>query len=237
MNDNIIMLNQEKYVNQLNKKIEKLDTTIIKYKEELINKESEISESNEKLEEFKNNLDYYKNIFKLEFKKQMDQKNEKLILLNKELEIKNYKLKNFEKKYSFLQEKYLKTLNEKKILDQENIYKQKKTKLLKSSFFDKKVKLSHSKEDFFGFINSTNNKNELDTIRTRYKDTYDNNLIVLENDDIKKKENKEIVKSNILPNINLSRSRFFDKDEEQKEKNLKVESSNFSLKEKNEDSD
>ena len=39
LNSNIILLNQEKYVEKLNKKIEKLEKIIIKLKEEIISKE------------------------------------------------------------------------------------------------------------------------------------------------------------------------------------------------------
>ena len=232
MNDNIILLNQEKYVNQLNKKIEKLEYNIMKFKEEFIVKETEISESKEKFEELKNNLEHYKSVFKLEFKKQMDQKKQKIILLNSELEIKNNKIENFEKKYRFLQEKYFKTLNEKKTLAQENVYK--KSRLIKNPLLDKKLKLSKSKENFFGFMNTkTNNKNQLDTIRTRYKEMYGNDLVIIENNNKKNKESKESGNINLLPNINLSMSRNFEKDEELKEKNININLSNFTLKDKN----
>ena len=221
MNETNILLNQEKYVNQLSKKIEKLESIIVKYKKEMLNKESEILESKEKFDEFKNNLEHSKNIFKLEYKKQLDKKNEKINLLNRELEIKNNKLEKFEKKYTFLQEKYLKTLNEKNKMDQENVYKNPK-KTVKSPFFNRQIKYSQSKDDFFRLITSNSNMaNQLDSIKSKYKDRYKSNFFSFENDDLESGDSQDNENINILPDINLTRSKNFEKKEESKDKKSK----------------
>ena len=221
LNEINILLNQEKYVNQLNKKIEKLESIIVKYKEEILNKENEILESKEKFEEFKNNLEHSKNIFKLEYKKQLDKKNEKINLLNKEIEIKNNKIEKFEKKYTFLQEKYLKTLNEKNKMDQENVYKNTK-KALKSPPFQRHIKYSQSKNDFFRLITSNSNGvNQIDTIKSKYKDRYKNNFFSFDNNDLESADSQDNENINILPDINLTRSKNFENKEESKDKRSK----------------
>ena len=225
-NNNTIILNQEKYVNQLNKKIEKFESIIMKCKEEIINKENEIVESKEKMDEFQNDLENYKNLIKLESKQKIDQINEKLILLNKEIELKNNKIENLEKKYKFLQEKYLKTLNEKKILDQENIYKN-KNKILKKPMINKLFKISSSKDDIFNFLTSqTNTINQAGTARTKHKEKYENDFFDKDNDDKDKRDNDELNK-NILPNIDLSKSIKFNKSEQKLlKKNLYLKNKN-----------
>ena len=221
MNETNILLNQEKYVNQLNKKIEKLESLIVKYKKEMLNKESEILESKEKFDEFKNNLEHSKNIFKLEYKKQLDKKNEKINLLNREIEIKNNKIEKFEKKYTFLQEKYLKTLNEKNKIDQESVYQNKK-KGLKSPLFNRQIKYSQSKDDFFRLITSNSNMvNQIDTIKSKYKDRYKSNFFSFDNDDLESGESQDNENINILPDINLTRSKNFEKKEDSKDKKSK----------------
>ena len=221
MNETNILLNQEKYVNQLNKKIEKLESLIVKYKKEMLNKESEILESKEKFDEFKNNLEHSKNIFKLEYKKQLDKKNEKINLLNKEIEIKNNKIEKFEKKYTFLQEKYLKTLNEKNKINQESVYQNNK-KALKSPLFNRQIKYSQSRDDFFRLITSNSNMiNQIDTIKSKYKDRYKSNFFSFDNDDLESGESQDNENINILPDINLTRSKNFEKKEDSKDKKSK----------------
>ena len=221
MNETNILLNQEKYVNQLNKKIEKLESLIVKYKKEMLNKESEILESKEKFDEFKNNLDHSKNIFKLEYKKQLDKKNEKINLLNREIEIKNNKIEKFEKKYTFLQEKYLKTLNEKNKINQESVYQNNK-KALKSPLFNRQIKYSQSRDDFFRLITSNSNMiNQIDTIKSKYKDRYKSNFFSFDNDDLESGESQDNENINILPDINLTRSKNFEKKEDSKDKKSK----------------
>ena len=221
MNETNILLNQEKYVNQLNKKIEKLESLIVKYKKEMLNKESEILESKEKFDEFKNNLEHSKNIFKLEYKKQLDKKNEKINLLNREIEIKNNKIEKFEKKYTYLQEKYLKTLNEKNKIDQESVYQNKK-KGLKSPLFNRQIKYSQSKDDFFRLITSNSNMvNQIDTIKSKYKDRYKSNFFSFDNDDLESGDSQDNENINILPDINLTRSKNFEKKEDSKDKKSK----------------
>ena len=221
MNETNILLNQEKYVNQLNKKIEKLESLIVKYKKEMLNKESEILESKEKFDEFKNNLEHSKNIFKLEYKKQLDKKNEKINLLNREIEIKNNKIEKFEKKYTFLQEKYLKTLNEKNKINQESVYQNKK-KALKSPLLNKQIKYSQSRDDFFRLITSNSNMvNQIDTIKSKYKDRYKSNFFSFDNDDLESGESQDNENINILPDINLTRSKNFEKKEDSKDKKSK----------------
>ena len=221
MNETNILLNQEKYVNQLNKKIEKLESLIVKYKKEMLNKESEILESKEKFDEFKNNLEHSKNIFKLEYKKQLDKKNEKINLLNREIEIKNNKIEKFEKKYTFLQEKYLKTLNEKNKINQESVYQNNK-KALKSPLFNRQIKYSQSRDDFFRLITSNSNMiNQIDTIKSKYKDRYKSNFFSFDNDDLESGESQDNENINILPDINLTRSKNFEKKEDSKDKKSK----------------
>ena len=226
-NNNTIILNQEKYVNQLNKKIEKFESIIMKCKEEIINKENEIVESKEKMDEFQNDLENYKNLIKLESKQKIDQINEKLILLNKEIELKNNKIDNLEKKYKFLQEKYLKTLNEKKILDQENVYKN-KNKVLKRPMINKLFKISASKDDIFNFLTSqTNTINQAGTARTKHKEKYENDFFDKDNDDKDKRDNNDAFNKNILPNIDLSKSTKFNKSEQKLlKKNLYLKNKN-----------
>ena len=221
MNETNILLNQEKYVNQLNKKIEKLESIIVKYKREMLNKESEILESKEKFDEFKNNLEHSKNIFKLEYKKQLDKKNEKINLLNREIEIKNNKIEKFEKKYTFLQEKYLKALNEKNKMDQESVYQNKK-KALKSPLFNRQIKYSQSRDDFFRLITSNSNMaNQIDTIKSKYKDRYKSNFFSFDNEDLESGDSQDNENINILPDINLTRSKNFEKKEDSKDKKSK----------------
>ena len=207
-NETNIILKQEKHVKQLNKKIEKLESIIIKHKEEIINKENEILESKEKFDEFQNNLEHSKNMFKLDYQKQIEQKNEKINFLSKEIEIKNNKLEKFEKKYKFLQEKYLKALNEKNILSQENVYNPKK--LTKSSVSNKLFKTALSKNDSKRLITfNTNALNQLDNI-IKIKDRYDNNLFPNEIDEKENKESDDSENINILPYINLKKGRNLD---------------------------
>jgi hypothetical protein len=226
-NEANILLKQEKYVKQLNKKIEKLESIIIKHKEEIINKENEILESKEKFEEYQNNLEHSKNIFKLDYQKQIEQKNEKINFLSKEIEIKNNKLEKFEKKYKFLQEKYLKTLNEKNILSQENVYNPKK--LSKSSVSNKLFKTALSKNDSKRLITfNPNPLNQLDNIIYKIKDRYDNNLFPIEIDEKENKESDDSENINILPDINLKKSRNLDN--RTKSKVMKVQKKKMNLK-------
>ena len=206
MNETNILLKQEKHVKQLNKKIEKLESIIIKHKEEIINKENEILESKEKFDEFQNNLEHSKNMFKLDYQKQIEQKNEKINFLSKEIEIKNNKLEKFEKKYKFLQEKYLKTLNEKNILSQENVYNPKK--ISKSSVSNKLFKTALSKNESKRLITfNPNALNQLDNIKSKIKHRYDNDLFPIEIDEKENKESDDSENINILPDINLKKSR------------------------------
>ena len=215
-----IMLNQEKYVNQLNKKIEKLESIIMKYKEEIINKDNEIMEAKEKLDEFKNNLENYRNIIKLDYKQKIDQINEKLMLVNKELEIKNNKMENMEKKYQFLQEKFLKTLNKKNMAEQESVYKT-SNKILKKPIINKLFKISQSKDNIFNFLTSQSNTINLsDTTRIKHKEVIDTYFYNKEKDVTDKKDNGDLSNKNLLPNIETSKS-LKKKKSEKKEKILK----------------
>ena len=178
-------------------------------------KENDIILSKEKFEEFQNNLENYKNLVKLDCKQKIDQINGKINILNKEIELKNNQIQNFEKKYKFLQEKYLKTLNEKQIKVQENAYKV-KNKILKKPLFNKKFRISQSNDDIFDFITlNSNTISQVDMIREKYKKFYDNNFLIIENYE---KERKNVENLNILPNINLSK-----RNNSSKEKKFKSE--------------
>ena len=209
LNSNIILLNQEKYVEKLNKKIEKLEKIIIKLKEEIISKENEIILSKEKFEEFKNNLENYKNLAKLDYQQKIEQTNNKINLLNKEIELKDNHIKNFEKKYKYLQEKYLKTLNQKNMKEQENVYK-----VLKRPLFNKKFKISQSNEDIFNFITlNSNTISQVDSIREKYNKKYDDLLVIENDDEINENDFVQINEySNKLPNINKIKRNKYSKD-------------------------
>ena len=209
LNSNIILLNQEKYVEKLNKKIEKLEKIIIKLKEEIISKENEIILSKEKFEEFKNNLENYKNLAKLDYQQKIEQTNNKINLLNKEIELKNNHITNFEKKYKYLQEKYLKTLNQKNMKEQENVYK-----VLKRPLFNKKFKISQSNEDIFNFITlNSNTISQVDSIREKYNKKYDDLLVIENDDEINENDFVQINEySNKLPNINKIKRNKYSKD-------------------------
>lgn len=203
--NNTILLNQEKYVEKLNKKIEKLEKIIIKYKEEIITKENEIILSKEKFEEYKNNLESYKNLAKLDYQQKIEQINNKINILNKEIEIRDNKIINFDKKYKFLQEKYLKTLSEKNMKEQENVYK-----VLKRPLIKKKFKISQSKDDIFNFITlNSNTINQVDNIKDKYKKNYDDLLVEENNEEINDNVNENL---NMLPNINFSKKNNHPKD-------------------------
>ena len=204
--NNNILLTQEKYVVELNKKIEKLESAIMKYKEEIFNKEKEILLSKEKFDEFQNNLDNYKNIAKINYEQEIEKLNKKIKKLNNEINLKNNKIENFEKKYKFLQEKYLKALNQKQIKDQENVYKS--SRILKAPLINGKFRINQSKEDIFNFITSNSNTiSQTDLIRDKYKKIYDNNFLVIENDDKEDKNNNDLGNINILPNINNNKNK------------------------------
>ena len=209
LNSNIILLNQEKYVEKLNKKIEKLEKIIIKLKEEIISKENEIILSKEKFEEFKNNLENYKNLAKLDYQQKIEQTNNKINLLNKEIELKDNHIKNFEKKYKYLQEKYLKALNQKNMKGQENAYK-----VLKRPLFNKKFKISQSNEDIFNFITlNSNTISQVDSIREKYNKKYDDLLVIENDDEINENDFVQINEySNKLPNINKIKRNKYSKD-------------------------
>ena len=203
--NNTILLNQEKYVEKLNKKIEKLEKIIIKYKEEIITKENEIILSKEKFEEYKNNLESYKNLAKLDYQQKIEQINNKINILNKEIEIRDNKIINFDKKYKFLQEKYLKTLSEKNMKEQENVYK-----VLKRPLIKKKFKISQSKDDIFNFITlNSNTINQVDNIKDKYKKNYDDLLVEENDEEINDNVNENL---NMLPNINFSKRNNHPKD-------------------------
>lgn len=115
------------------------------------------------------------------------------------------------KKYTYLQEKYLKTLNEKNKIDQESVYQNKK-KGLKSPLFNRQIKYSQSKDDFFRLITSNSNMvNQIDTIKSKYKDRYKSNFFSFDNDDLESGDSQDNENINILPDINLTRSKNFEK--------------------------
>ena len=212
--NNNILINQEKYVTKINKKNEKFQSLLMKSKEQLINKENEILLLKEQFEDYKSNLDNYKNIIKLKYQQKVEEINEKLNILTKEIELKDNKIENFEKKYHFLKEKYLKTLNEKKILHQESLYKN-TSRILKSPLMNKKFSISQSNEDIFNFITSNSNSiNPSDKILSNYKSKYSEYLI---KEDIEKDKND--IKN--LPTINFTTRRSNDKNEEKNLKRIK----------------
>ena len=170
-NENNILLTQEKYVKELNKKVEKLQSTVMKYKEEIYNKEKEILLSKEQFEEFQNNIDNYNQIAKINYEQEIHKLNKKIKILNNEINLKNNQIQNIEKKYKFLKEKYLKALNHKNSRDQENVYKP-SNKILKNSLINGKYKISKSKDDIFHFITSNSNTishDQVDTLNVKYK--------------------------------------------------------------------
>ena len=104
-----------------------------------------------------------------------------------------------------MQEKYLKTLNEKNILSQENVYNPKK--LSKSSVSNKLFKTALSKNDSKRLITfNTNVLNQLDNIKSKFKNRYDNDLFPIEIDEKENRESDDSENINILPDINLKKS-------------------------------
>lgn len=145
-----ILLNQENFVDKLNKKIEKLENQISQKNEIIVQKENNILELKDKIEELNNKINSMKQAFKLNEKKEIMRLNDKILSLVNEVELKQNKIDLINKRHKHLQIKYLKLLGEKRKFNQDllPIFKQKKDK------------------DIFSEITSTNEDKHLETIKS-----------------------------------------------------------------------
>lgn len=115
------LMKQEKYVNLLKSKIEKLEKQLIKKNEEIMKKEYENSELNEKINELKDKIKNLKEMNKIEEKNEIKKLKEQIRKLTNLLEIKEQKITMDSNRFSNLQMKYFKMIKDKKKLELDNM--------------------------------------------------------------------------------------------------------------------